>query len=179
MVENSLNDLVVQSQIISIVFSVICVFIILAVSNKSLIAGLIGMTPLSISILLNFAIMGFAGIKLNLGTSMVGAVSVCTGIDYTIHFIESYKREYLANNGKDGFLQRVFLISGRAIIINAVSVGAGFAVLLLSKFVMLSDFGMLVAFTMLSSALVSLTVLPALIAMIKPKFIYGVPLSTF
>jgi len=173
MVENSLNDLVVQSQIISIVFSVICVFIILAVSNKSLIAGLIGMTPLSISILLNFAIMGFAGIKLNLGTSMVGAVSVCTGIDYTIHFIESYKHEYLANNGKDGFLQRVFLVSGKAIIINAVSVGAGFAVLLLSKFVMLSDFGMLVAFTMLSSALVSLTVLPALIALIKPKFIYN------
>jgi len=173
MVENSLNDLVVQSQIISIVFSVICVFIILAVSNKSLIAGLIGMIPLSISILLNFAIMGFAGIKLNLGTSMVGAVSVCTGIDYTIHFIESYKREYLANSGKDGFLQRVFLVSGKAIIINAVSVGAGFAVLLLSKFVMLSDFGMLVAFTMLSSALVSLTVLPALIALIKPKFIYN------
>jgi predicted RND superfamily exporter protein len=129
MVEDSLNDLVVQSQIISIVFSVICVFIILAVSNKSLIAGLIGMTPLSISILLNFAIMGFAGIKLNLGTSMVGAVSVCTGIDYTIHFIESYKHEYLANNGKEGFLQRVFLVSGKAIIINAVSVGAGFAVL--------------------------------------------------
>jgi len=173
MVENSLNDLVVRSQIISIVFSVICVFIILAVSNKSMIAGLIGMTPLSISILLNFAIMGFTGIKLNLGTSMVGAVSVCTGIDYTIHFIESYKREYLANSGKDGFLQRVFLVSGKAIIINAVSVGAGFAVLLLSKFVMLSDFGMLVAFTMLSSALVSLTVLPALIALIKPKFIYN------
>jgi len=67
----------------------------------------------------------------------------------------------------------VFLVSGKAIIINAVSVGAGFAVLLLSKFVMLSDFGMLVAFTMLSSALVSLTVLPALIALIKPKFIYN------
>jgi predicted RND superfamily exporter protein len=50
-------------------------------------------------------------------------------------------------------------------------VGAGFAVLLFSRFTMLADLGRLIAFTMLSSALVSLTVLPALLAVFKPKFI--------
>jgi len=172
MVESSLNDLVVQSQIISMLFSIICVFIIITASNKSLIAGLIGITPLSISILLNFAVMGFTGIKLNLGTSMVAAVSVGIGIDYTIHCLEAYKREYSAAGGKGEFLKEVFFSSGKAIIINAVSVGAGFAVLLLSRFVMLGDLGLLIAFTMFSSAFVSLTVLPALLLVIKPKFIY-------
>ncbi|MDR0301342.1 MAG: MMPL family transporter, partial [Treponema sp.] len=171
MVESSLNDLVVQSQVTSMLFSIICVFIILAFSNKSLIAGGIGIIPLSITILLNFAVMGFAGIKLNLGTSMVAAVSVGIGIDYTIHCLEAYKREYKATGGKGDFLLRVFLSSGKAIIINALSVGAGFAVLLLSRFVMLGDLGLLIALTMGSSALVSLTVLPALLAIIKPKFI--------
>jgi predicted RND superfamily exporter protein len=171
MVERSLNNLVVQSQISSMLFSLICVFIIIAVSNKSLIAGLIGITPLSITIVLNFAVMGFAGIKLNLGTSMVAAVSVGVGIDYTIHLLESYKREYLASGGKGDFLYRVFFSSGKAIIINAVSVGAGFAVLLLSRFIMLGDLGRLIAFTMFSSAAVSLVVLPALLAVVKPKFI--------
>jgi predicted RND superfamily exporter protein len=179
MVESSLNDLVVQSQVISMMISVISIFFIIAVANKSMVAGLMAMTPLSISILLNFAIMGLAGIKLNLGTSMVGAVSVCVGIDYTIHSLEAYKREYLASrkNGADedggDFLRRVFFSSGKAIIINATSVGAGFAVMLLSSFVMLADFGLLVAFTMFSSSLVSLTVLPAMLALIKPKFIYN------
>jgi len=172
MVESSLNDLVVQSQIISMLFSIICVFIIITASNKSLIAGLIGITPLSISILLNFAVMGFTGIKLNLGTSMVAAVSVGIGIDYTIHCLESFKREYAAAGGKGDFLKRVFFSSGKAIIINAVSVGAGFAVLLLSRFVMLGDLGLLIAFTMFSSAFVSLTVLPAMLLVFKPKFIY-------
>jgi predicted RND superfamily exporter protein len=178
MVESSLNDLVVQSQVISMMISVISIFIIISAANKSMVAGLMAMTPLSISILLNFAIMGLAGIKLNLGTSMVGAVSVCVGIDYTIHSLEAYKREYLASR-KDGesdgvnFLRRVFFSSGKAIIINATSVGAGFAVMLLSSFVMLADFGLLVAFTMFSSSLVSLTVLPAMLALIKPKFIYN------
>jgi predicted RND superfamily exporter protein len=171
MVESSLNNLVVQSQVTSMLFSIICVFIIISLSNKSLIAGCIGIVPLTITILLNFAVMGFTGIKLNLGTSMVAAVSVGVGIDYTIHCLEAYKREYKASGGTGDFMRRVFFSSGKAIIINAVSVGAGFAVLLLSRFVMLGDLGLLIALTMISSALVSLTLLPALLALVKPKFI--------
>jgi predicted RND superfamily exporter protein len=177
MVERSLNNLVVQSQLVSMLFSLLCVFIIIAVSNKSLAAGCIGITPLSISILVNFAVMGFAGVKLNLGTSMVAAVSVGVGIDYTIHCLEAYKREYRAAGGvageasDAGFLRRVFFSSGKAIIVNAVSVGAGFAVLLASSFIMLGDLGLLIALTMFANAIVSLTVLPALLAIFKPKFI--------
>jgi len=172
MVESSLNDQVVQTQVVSMIFSIICVFIIVSLANKSLIAGIIGIVPLSISILINFAVMGFAGIKLNLGTSMVAAVAVGIGIDYSIHCMEAYKREYIASGGGGDFLRQVFFSSGKAIIINALSVGAGFAVLMLSNFVMLGDLGMLIAITMFSSAFVSLTVLPALLALIKPKFIY-------
>jgi len=177
MVESSLNDQVVQTQVVSMLFSIICVFIIVSLANKSLMAGVIGIIPLSISILINFAVMGFFGIKLNLGTSMVAAVAVGIGIDYSIHCIEAYKREYLAfggiaASGGGDFLRQVFFSSGKAIIINALSVGAGFAVLVLSNFVMLGDLGMLIAITMFSSAFVSLTVLPALLLLIKPKFIY-------
>jgi predicted RND superfamily exporter protein len=173
MVERSLNNLVVQSQLISMFFSIICVFIIIALSNKSLIAGCIGIAPLSISVLINFAVMGFVGIKLNLGTSMVASVSVGVGIDYTIHCLEAYKREYRASAGGGDFLRRTFISSGKAIIINAVSVGAGFAVLLFSRFTMLADLGLLIAITMFSSALVSLTILPALLGILKPKFVTG------
>ena len=172
-VEISINNLVVQSQVISMVFSLVCVFIIIALSNKSLIAGFIGITPLTITILLNFAVMGFLKIKLNLGTSMVAAVSVGIGIDYTIHCLEAYKREFKIAGETGDFLRRVFFSSGKAIIINALSVGAGFAVLLLSRFVMLADLGLLIAFTMISSAIVSLTLLPAMLAIIKPKFVTG------
>jgi len=175
MVEDSLNDLVVQSQLISILISIICIFIIIAVSNKSLVAGFLSIAPLSISVLINFAVMGFMGIKLNLGTSMVTAVSVGVGIDYAIHCMEAYKREYRASMASagtaDGFLWHVFFDSGKAIIINAVSVGAGFAVLLFSRFIMLADLGLLIAIAMFSSALVSLVILPALLTVLKPKFI--------
>jgi predicted RND superfamily exporter protein len=171
LVESALNRLVVESQLISVITSILMVFLIIAVSNRSVIAGIIGVVPLSISILINFAVMGFLGIKLNIGTSMVASVSVGIGIDYTIHYIEAYKREYLAARGEGEFLRRTFTVSGKAILINAVSVGAGFAVLLFSRFVMLEDLGLLIALTMGTSALVSLTVIPVLLSVINPKFI--------
>jgi len=171
LVESSLNRLVVESQIISVLISIIAVFFIITISNRSFIAGLVGIAPLSICILVNFAVMGFAGIKLNIGTSMVASVSVGIGIDYTIHCIEAYKREYQASGGKGDFLFKTFASSGKAILINAVSVGAGFAVLVFSQFVMLQDLGLLIALTMFSSALASLTLIPVLLLMIDPKFI--------
>ncbi|MDR1908743.1 MAG: MMPL family transporter [Spirochaetaceae bacterium] len=171
LVEGSLNALMIDAQMTSLICSLILVFIIIAASNRSLIAGFIGILPLSISILINFAVMGFAGIKLNLGTVMVASVSVGVGIDYTIHFIETYKREYRVSGGKGEFLRRTFAVSGKAILINAVSVGAGFAVLLLSRFNILAHLGLLVALTMFTSALVSLTVIPVLLTILKPKFV--------
>jgi predicted RND superfamily exporter protein len=154
------------------------VFIIVSLSNRSLAAGIIGIIPLSISVLINFAVMGFAGIRLNIGTSMVASVSVGIGIDYTIHYIEAFKQEYRAaleagKNFEDGFLAGTFRVAGKAIIINAVSVGAGFAVLIFSRFVILAHLGLLIALTMGTSALISLTVIPVMLTLLKPKFIHG------
>ncbi|MHC6204244.1 efflux RND transporter permease subunit [Breznakiellaceae bacterium SP9] len=171
LVESALNRLVVQSQLTSVITSLVIVFIIISASNRSLAAGVVGIVPLSISILINFAVMGFLGIKLNIGTSMVASVSVGIGIDYTIHYMESYKREYRKSGGKGDYLRRTFLTSGKAIFINAVSVGAGFAVLLLSQFVILADLGLLIALTMGTSALVSLTVIPIILLLFKLKFV--------
>jgi predicted RND superfamily exporter protein len=166
----AITDLVTSSQIISLVLAVVAVLIIVALSNKSLAAGLIATMPLLIAILSNFAVMGFFGIPLNLSTAMIASLSVGIGIDYTIHCMETFKREF-----KDGgdFLRRTFATSGKAILINAVSVGGSFAVLLFSNFRVVAQFGGLVALSMVVSAIVSLTVVPVLLTTVKPGFIYG------
>jgi predicted RND superfamily exporter protein len=174
MMESAVANLIVSSQLISLFVSVLMVFIIIALSYRSFIAGFIGAVPLSIAILGNFAIMGFLNINLNIGTALIASLAVGIGIDYTIHFIDFFKREYQNDNssGKD-FLFKVFTGCGKAIIINAVSVGAGFGVLAFSQFRILSNLGVLVALSMFITALVSLTVIPVLLTTIKPKFIYG------
>ncbi|MDR1363485.1 MAG: MMPL family transporter [Spirochaetaceae bacterium] len=172
--ESAVADLIVNSQIISLITSILLVFVIVAFSYRSFAAGLIGAAPLSIAILGNFAVMGFLDIKLNIGTALIASLAVGIGIDYTIHFIDFFKREYQRDHSSgDNFLHRTFSGCGKAIIINAVSVGAGFGVLTLSQFKILSNLGALVALSMFITALVSLTVIPVLLTTIKPKFIYG------
>ena len=171
--EQSLNTLVVQSQLISVAVSFGIVFLILTAYYRSIIAGIIGIIPLMISIALNFGFMGVAGIKLNIGTAMVASFAIGIGIDYTIHYLAAYHREYGKRQNESGhdFLIHTFYGSGKAILFNAISVGAGFAVLILSKFNMLADLGLLIALVMGTSSFASLTVLPTILSIIKPKFI--------
>ena len=169
--EIAVTDLILNSQIISILISVLMIFIIVSIANKSFVAGFISAVPLLLAVLCNFAVMGLLGIKLNLGTALIASLTVCIGIDDAIHFIEFYKREH--KSGEDGSLRRTFLACGKAICITAMSVGIGFAVLAFSKFKILAEFGLLTALCMLSTTLVSLTIIPVLLAVIKPKFIYG------
>jgi predicted RND superfamily exporter protein len=171
--EAAMTDLIVNAQIISVVISVLMVFIIVALSYRSLASGCIAAVPLSITILCNFAVMGFLGIKLNIGTALISSLAVGIGIDYTIHFIEFFKNEYQSDHKTgDDFLRRTFNGCGKAIIINAVSVGAGFGVLAFSQFRILAEFGALIALSMVITALVSLIVIPVLLTVIKPQFIY-------
>jgi predicted RND superfamily exporter protein len=171
--EAAITNLIVNSQIVSIAVSVLIVFLIIALSYRSLIAGCIAAVPLSIAILCNFAAMGFLGIKLNIGTALIASLAVGIGIDYTIHFIEFFKHEYQTDHREgDDFLRRTFNGCGKAIIINAVSVGAGFGVLAFSRFRILAEFGGLIMLSMAISALVSLIVIPVLLTAVKPQFIY-------
>jgi len=170
--EIAVTDLIFYSQLISIFISVLIVFLIMAFSNKSLIAGVIGAVPLTLAILCNFAVMGFLGIKLSLGTALISSLAVGIGIDYTIHFIEFFRHEYQSGNPE--FLRLTFIGCGKAIMINALAVGAGFGVLAFSQFRIIAQLGALIALSMLITAFVSLTVIPALLLVIKPKFIYVV-----
>jgi predicted RND superfamily exporter protein len=171
LVEGATNTLVVQSQLTSVIFSVIVMFIIMTAAYRSFAAGAVAIIPLSILILANFAAMGFLKIKLNLATAMISSVSIGVGIDYTIHFIEAYKHEYQASGGAGDFLKRAYYVSGTAILVDTLSVGLGFAVLWFSNFVVLQDFGLLVCLAMMISALSGLVIVPALLGFFKPKFI--------
>ena len=170
-IEQSLNTLVVQSQLISVAVSFGIVFLILAFYYRSIIAGIIGIIPLMISVALNFGFMGIVGIKLNIGTAMVASFAIGIGIDYTIHYLAAYHHAYTKRRDDRNFLIHTFYGSGKAILFNAVSVGAGFAVLMLSKFNMLSELGLLIALVMGTSSFASLTVLPTILSIVKPRFI--------
>src|SRR6056297_1995200 len=167
----AVNNLIVSSQIMSIIISLIAVFIIVSISYRSLVGGLFGVIPLSFALLINFGLMGFLGIKLDIATSMVASIAIGIGVDYTVHFLSRYHNERLKSDDLSVVTRNTLMTTGKAIIFNAISVAAGFAVLLFSNFNPLVNLGLLVSVTMITSSVASMTILPAMLNQFKPQFI--------
>ncbi len=164
------DTLLVRSQVQSLLISLVIVFIILAIQFRSVIGGLISVVPIVLTILINFGVMSYLGVPLDDATIMVGSIAIGIGIDYTIHFTFRFRKEFARRRNELEALDKTLEATGVAIAINAISVAAGFLVLLMSNIVPLQRFGWLTALTMFTSALASVTVLPALILITKAKF---------
>ena len=171
--EHTMSNLVINSQMVSIVFSLVMVFIIIALSFRSGWAGLIGAIPLGLVIFLNFMVMGFAGIRLDLCTSIVSSIAIGVGIDYTIHFMETYQHERGLSSDSETVAKNTFNTSGKGIVTNALAVGLGFLVLVFSKFIILRYIGILVAVVMFTSSSLAMTIIPGLLNAFDPKFMWS------
>ncbi|MBO4638574.1 MAG: RND family transporter [Treponema sp.] len=169
--EYTMTKMIVSSQLTSLVISLLCVFLIIAIAFKSGWAGLLGAVPLALAIILNYMVMGFAGINLDLVTSIIASVAVGVGIDYTIHFLTTYKEERAKTDDLETVTRMTFRKSGHGIVTNAIAVGFGFLVLCFSKFVVLRYIGILVAIVMFTSSFLAMTVIPGFLNMYAPKFI--------
>ena len=170
-ISSEITHMVANTQNLSIIISLSIVFIILIVYFRSIAAGLIGTISLAFAILVNFAVMGFAGIKLDIATAMIASIAIGIGIDYTIHFMSNYRREYSEHRDEKKALAATIGTTGKAVLTNAISVGAGFAALLFSQFNPIAYLGALIALTMGTSSLAAVTILPALLNTFKPAFL--------
>ena len=170
-VQSSLTELIVSSMLGSILLSIALVILIIGITYRSVAAGLLGVIPMALTILVNFGVMGLTGIRLDISTAMVGSISIGIGIDYCIHFLSGYTRHFREAGDAAGATRLTMESSGKAILFNAASVAAGFAVLIFSRFNPLMYLGILVVLTMVVSSLASLTLLPALLNVLKPRFL--------
>ncbi len=162
---------IIQSQVSSLSIAIFLVFILLAFRLKSLVGGLISISPIIFTILFNFTVMSIFDIPLDIVTVLISSVAVGIGIDYSIHFISRFKVEFAKGKNELEALDKTLETTGKAIIINALSVMMGFLVLVLGNIVPMQRFGYLIALTMIISALSSITLLPALILLTKAGFI--------
>ncbi len=163
------NRIVITGQISSFVLALVLVIFVTMPIFKSAKLGLFSILPLFIPILINFGLMGFAGITLNAATAMIASISVGVGIDYSIHFLSRYRHELGVGCDIDQAITTAIHTSGRAIMYNALAVAAGFIVLVLSNFVPVVQSGYLTALVMITSSTAALTVLPAFIARFHPR----------
>ena len=152
---------IIFSQMQSLIYATMLVLLLVAIILRSWRRGLQAILPILATLLVLFGFMGFVKIPLDIATVLVGSVSIGIGVDYAIHMITHFDHEIKAGEDVSYSLGHAIRISGRAIIINVLSVALGFLVLMFSHLVPLQHFGLLVAMTMFTSGAAALTLLPA------------------
>lgn len=166
-----LDDAIVKSQIQSLIFALIFVFLIMMLQMKTFLGGLIGIIPISLTIVVAYGFMGYYGIPLDIATVLIAGVSIGMGIDYSIHFINRLKVELKESYSFEEAISKVLSTTGIAILINVFSVALGFMVLIFASVIPLQRFGIMILLTMFLSGGATLILLPAFILTFKPRFL--------
>ena len=169
MVDITMDKSLVNSQFGSIVIAIIFVIIFVGIVLRSTISGIYSSIPIIAAIIILFGVMGISGIPLNIATVLVASVALGIGIDYSIHIISHFNHEYSITGNATTAIKDAILISGKAIIINVISVSAGFMILIFSDLVPLQYFGLLIALSMFGSSLGALTLLPVILILVKRR----------
>lgn len=149
------------------------VWLVSALLFRSAVAGAYALLPVATSILFVYSAMVIFRIDLGIGTSMFSAVAIGLGVDFAIHTIDRIKALYEQHGSISASLRRFYPSTGRALLFNLLAIAFGFGVLISSKVVPLNNFGTIVALSVTTSFITSMTLLPALIMLFKPKFVTG------
>lgn len=110
--------------------------------------------------------MGWAGIPLGVASSMFGAISLGIGVDYGIHLYAASRRDAAAAAAASGDPGRGSALAEvrPSIVANAVAVGVGFGVLVLSEVPVSARLGALVGLSLLLSCAVAILVAAPMMA---------------
>lgn len=164
-----INSSLIKSQYNSLLIAIVLVILIVGSMLKSVSLGIYGAIPVIATIVVLFGFMGIIGIPLDIATVLVASIALGIGIDYSIHVITGFNHYLKENGDAEKAIEYVILSSGKAIVINVISVSAGFLVLLFSQIVPLQNFGLLIAISMFGSGFGALTLLPVILILVNRK----------
>lgn len=161
--DSEISDIIIASQIKSVIASVLLIFLITSLLLKSFKRGLFCSLIIGLTVIINFGIMGWFKIPLDVATAMIASVAIGIGADYSIHIYTRYLEEKEQEVDTVEALNVAIYTVGRANLYNALAVIAGFCVILASSFPPLVNFGGLTAITMVVSFAGAIFILPTLI----------------
>ncbi|MBK7973098.1 MAG: RND family transporter [Deltaproteobacteria bacterium] len=167
----AVNDLVVREKLRNGV--VICgiIWLLASLVLRSPVAGILVLVPSVVAALGNIGVMGIIGSWLNLATATITALTISIGADYSIYFIFRYREEHRRNPDVRQATLATMLTAGKAIFFVASAIASGSAVICLSRLSYHRQLGGYVGLSMVTSALAAVTIVPALIILIKPRFL--------
>ena len=165
---NNLLQSLFKSQILTLGFVMMGIFIMFLILFKNLKLSLIGVIPNFIAAFFILGIIGLLGIPLDMMTITIAAITIGIAVDNSIHYIYRFKEEYNQNKNYEQTIRLCHSTVGVAILNTSITIVFGFSILVLSNFIPTIYFGIFTGIAMLLAMISVLTLLPNLILTIKP-----------
>ena len=156
-----------ESQLESTLISLVVSSAVLLILTRRFLPAIIVLFPVGLSSLWVVGSMAALGLKWNVLTVMVTALTLGIGIDYSIHMWRRFEVELERNENHWEALRAALSTTGVALILSALTTALGFLVLLYSPMPVIQDFGLITAVTVLFSLMLALILLPVLVEMVE------------
>ncbi len=165
---NNLLQSLFKSQILTLGLVMIGIFSMFIVLFRNIKLSLIGVVPNFIAAFFILGIIGLLGVPLDMMTITIAAITIGIAVDNSIHYIYRFKEEFNKIKDYNKTLKTCHSTVGVAILNTSITIVFGFSILVLSKFIPTIYFGVFTGLAMLLAMISVLTLLPALILIIKP-----------
>ena len=163
---------IARSQWLGLPAALLAVGAVAGLCLRSTVAGVLAVVPTFVAVLLVYGVMGVCGIWMDFANSVLAALAVGVTVDFAVHTLDRLV-ELCRGRGLPltQAYAELFPLTGRALLFNFAAIALGFGVLASSSIPPLSRFGILVVICVAASGLASLTLLPALLSVLRPRFL--------
>ena len=165
---NNLLQSLFKSQILTLSFVMVGIFLMFLILFKNFKLSLIGVVPNFIAAFFILGIIGLLKIPLDMMTITIAAITIGIAVDNSIHYIYRFREEFEQNKDYEKTLKLCHSTVGIAILNTSITIVFGFSILILSNFIPTIYFGLFTGLAMLLAMVSVLTLLPSLILIIKP-----------
>ena len=165
---NNLLQSLFKSQILTLGFVMIGIFVMFLILFKNLKLSLIGVVPNFIAAFFILGIIGLLGIPLDMMTITIAAITIGIAVDNSIHYIYRFKEEFSQVKDYNKTIKLCHSTVGVAILNTSITIVFGFSILVFSNFIPTIYFGIFTGIAMLLAMVLVLTLLPCLILLTKP-----------
>ena len=170
----AITEVIVKDKILNVIQIASVVFVVASLVFRSLAAGLLVITPLLLSVIINVGLMGLLGLRLNVPTALTSALAIGIGADYAIYMLFRLREELAKGTEENQAFRNVMRTAGKACLFVASAVAGGYAVQAFSRGYYPHTWNaLLIGTAMLVSVTAALTVMPALVLKFRPKFIFN------
>ena len=174
-VQTAMNDIVVREKIINMVQIGAIIFLLSALVLRSLLGAAFVLVPLMIGVIVNLGLMGWSHTWLDMTTAAITAMGVSIGADFAIYLIFRIREESAAAASLEDAIHTSLLTPGKAIFFVSSAVAVGYMALPFSGFSLWARLGVLTAVIVSVSALAAIIAIPALLLVLRPRFIERIP----